>query len=85
MKALLDYVSTVTDSRQQKKLRHKMMDIIMRTTGWKSKCLGKNMRIFCAIIWNFPKGFLRMIRSREYLLWYPLNFWKISRKDGMNC
>ena len=29
MKALLDYVSTVTDSRQEKKVRHKMMDIIM--------------------------------------------------------
>ena len=29
MKALLDYVSTVTDSRQGKKVRHKMMDIIM--------------------------------------------------------
>ena len=29
MKALLDYVSTVTDSRQEKKVLHKMMDIIM--------------------------------------------------------
>ena len=29
MKALLDYVSTVTDCRQEKKVRHKMMDIIM--------------------------------------------------------
>lgn len=29
MKTLLDYVSTVTDTRQQKKVRHKMMDIIM--------------------------------------------------------
>ncbi|MDE7298120.1 MAG: ISAs1 family transposase [Lachnospiraceae bacterium] len=29
MKALLDYVSTVMDIRQQKKVRHKMMDIIM--------------------------------------------------------
>lgn len=29
MKALLNYVSTVTDSRQEKKVRHKMMDIIM--------------------------------------------------------
>ncbi len=29
MKALLDYVSTVTDMRQQKKVQHKMMDIIM--------------------------------------------------------
>lgn len=29
MKALLDYVSTVTDMRQEKKVLHKMMDIIM--------------------------------------------------------
>lgn len=29
MKNLLDYVSTVTDIRQAKKVRHKMMDIIM--------------------------------------------------------
>lgn len=29
MKALLEYVSTVTDSRQEKKILHKMMDIIM--------------------------------------------------------
>ena len=29
MKALLDYVSTVTDTRQEKKILHKMMDIIM--------------------------------------------------------
>lgn len=29
MKALLDYVSTVTDIRQEKKVLHKMMDIIM--------------------------------------------------------
>lgn len=29
MKELLDYVSTVTDSRQEKKILHKMMDIIM--------------------------------------------------------
>lgn len=29
MKELLDYVSTVTDSRQEKKVLHKMMDIIM--------------------------------------------------------
>ena len=29
MKALLDYVSTVTDMRQEKKILHKMMDIIM--------------------------------------------------------
>ena len=29
MKTLLDYVSTVTDSRQEKKVLHKMMDIIM--------------------------------------------------------
>ena len=29
MKALLEYVSTVTDSRQEKKVLHKMMDIIM--------------------------------------------------------
>ena len=29
MKALLDYVSTVADSRQEKKVLHKMMDIIM--------------------------------------------------------
>lgn len=29
MKALLDYVSTVTDLRQQKKVLHKMMDIIL--------------------------------------------------------
>lgn len=29
MKALLDYVSTVTDIRQEKKVQHKMMDIIM--------------------------------------------------------
>ena len=29
MKTLLDYVSTVTDVRQEKKIRHKMMDIIM--------------------------------------------------------
>lgn len=29
MKALLDYVNTVTDSRQEKKVLHKMMDIIM--------------------------------------------------------
>ena len=29
MKTLLDYVSTVTDIRQEKKVRHKMMDIIM--------------------------------------------------------
>lgn len=29
MKALLDYVSTVTDTRQEKKVLHKMMDIIM--------------------------------------------------------
>lgn len=29
MKALLDYVHTVTDIRQQKKVRHKMEDIIM--------------------------------------------------------
>ena len=27
MKALLDYVSTVTDMRQEKKVLHKMMDI----------------------------------------------------------
>jgi len=29
MKTLLDYVSTVTDARQEKKVLHKMMDIIM--------------------------------------------------------
>lgn len=29
MKTLLDYVSTVTDTRQEKKVLHKMMDIIM--------------------------------------------------------
>lgn len=29
MKTLLDYVSTVTDCRQEKKILHKMMDIIM--------------------------------------------------------
>lgn len=29
MQRLLDYVSTVTDIRQEKKVRHKMMDIIM--------------------------------------------------------
>ena len=29
MKALLDYVSTVTDIRQERKVLHKMMDIIM--------------------------------------------------------
>ena len=29
MQRLLDYVSTVTDIRQEKKIRHKMMDIIM--------------------------------------------------------
>ncbi len=29
MKALLDYVSTVTDMKQEKKVLHKMMDIIM--------------------------------------------------------
>ena len=29
MEALLAYVSTVTDSRQEKKVQHKMMDIIM--------------------------------------------------------
>ena len=29
MKALLDFVSTVTDTRQEKKVLHKMMDIIM--------------------------------------------------------
>lgn len=29
MKTLLDYVSTVTDIRQEKKIRHKMMDIII--------------------------------------------------------
>lgn len=29
MKALLDYASTVTDTRQKKKVLHKMMDIIM--------------------------------------------------------
>lgn len=29
MKAILDYVSTVTDTRQEKKVLHKMMDIIM--------------------------------------------------------
>ncbi len=29
MKALLDYVGTVTDIRQEKKVLHKMMDIIM--------------------------------------------------------
>ncbi len=29
MKMLLDYVSTVTDTRQEKKVLHKMMDIIM--------------------------------------------------------
>lgn len=29
MKELLDYVSTVTDIRQEKKVQHKMMDIIM--------------------------------------------------------
>ena len=29
MKALLDYVSTVADIRQEKKVLHKMMDIIM--------------------------------------------------------
>ena len=29
MKELLDYVSTVTDFRQGKKVLHKMMDIIM--------------------------------------------------------
>ena len=29
MKTLLDYASTVTDLRQEKKVLHKMMDIIM--------------------------------------------------------
>lgn len=29
MKALLDYVSTVEDKRQEKKVLHKMMDIII--------------------------------------------------------
>ena len=29
MKALLDYVSTVNDRRQEKKIKHKMKDIIM--------------------------------------------------------
>lgn len=29
MKTPLDYVSTVTDTRQEKKVLHKMMDIIM--------------------------------------------------------
>lgn len=28
MKTLLDYVSTVTDTRQEKKVLHKMMDIV---------------------------------------------------------
>ncbi len=76
MKALLDYVSTVTDSRQEKKVRHKMMDIIMlvffatlaNADDWvEIEVFGKNMRTFCVIIWSFRMGFLRMIRSREYL------------------
>lgn len=29
MELLLDYISTVPDSRQAKKVRHKIMDIIM--------------------------------------------------------
>ena len=29
MKVILDYISTVMDTRQEKKVLHKMMDIIM--------------------------------------------------------
>ncbi len=53
-----------------------MMDIIMlvffatlaNADDWvEIEVFGKNMRTFCVIIWNFRMGFLRMIRSREYL------------------
>ena len=76
MKALLDYVSTVTDSRQEKKVRHKMMDIIMlvffatlaNADDWvEIEVFGKEHEDFLRNFWSFRMGFLRMIRSREYL------------------
>ena len=94
MKALLDYVSTVTDCRQEKKVRHKMMDIIMlvffatlaNADDWvEIEVFGKEHEDFLRNYLSFLMESLRMIRSREYLPWYPLNFWRISRQDGMKC
>ena len=33
--------------------------------GWKWKCLEKNMRVFCASIWNFQTEYHPMIPFKE--------------------
>lgn len=89
MKAILDYVSTVLDTRQERKVLHKISlcssflhPLEMRTTGWKWRCLGGHTRSFCEIIWNSQTESPPMTRFRVFLRWYHRNFWKTSRSNG---
>lgn len=93
MKALLDYASTVTDMRQEKKVLHKMADIIMlvffatlaNADDWvEMEVFGKEHEKFLR---NYLEllMFLPMIPFRGYLQWWRRNFWKISRNSGMKC
>ena len=94
MKALLDYVSTVTDIRQEKKVLHKMMDIIMlvffamlaNADDWvEMEVFRKEHESSCGIIWNSQTGYLLMIQFIEFSQWCHRNFWKISRNSGAKC
>lgn len=90
MKELLDYASTVTDTRQEKKVLHKMMDIIMlvffamlaNADDWvEMEVFGKEHERFLRNYLELPNG----IPFKESLQWCHRNFWKISRNREMKC
>lgn len=94
MKEILDYAGTVMDIRQEKKVLHKMADIILlvffatlaNADDWvEIEMFGKEHEDFLQIIWNFQMESLPMIHSKEFLQWCPLNFWKVFSKSGMKC
>ena len=94
MKEILDYAGTVMDIRQEKKVLHKMADIILlvffatlaNADDWvEIEMFGKEHEDFLQNYLELPMESLPMIHSKEFLQWCPLNFWKVFSKSGMKC
>ena len=94
MKTLLDYASTVTDLRQEKKVLHKMIDIIMlvffatpaNADDWvEIEVFGKEHEKFLRNYLELPDGIPSHDTIQRVFAMAPRNSWKISRNSGMKC
>lgn len=94
MKEILDYAGTVMDIRQEKKVLHKMADIILlvffatlaNADDWvEIEMFGKEHEDFLQNYLELPNGIPSHDTLQRVFAMVPLNFWKVFSKSGMKC